>query len=164
MSCSQENGSLIFPTVGLVWQGRSHQIWTDQVGSAPARMIYPRGIWGHAPPGKFLNLGARLLLRPILGQYDASRRPNDSVFLINAILPIALYTTGVSFPIQFAYRLKATPFAGEACETNCSPVRTKSCWKTRGTVLLHCSQPSCKFQHGTYVFRGVVWVSAKQWR
>ena len=78
-------------------------------------------------------------------------------FHMNAILPIALYT----FPIQFAYRPKAT---GEACETNCYLVKTESCWKICGTVLLHCSQPSCKFQHGTYVFRGIAWASAKQWR
>ena len=66
-------------------------------------------------------------------------------FHMNAILPIASYTNGVSFPIQFACRSKATPFAGEACETN---LRTESCWKTHGTVLLHCSQPSRKFQTG----------------
>ena len=61
-------------------QGHSHQIWSDWVGSVCTKMPYPRGAWGHAPPGKFWNLGAmRLLLRPILGQYDASRRPNDRV-------------------------------------------------------------------------------------
>ena len=85
-------------------------------------------------------------------------------FHINAILPIVLYTNGVSLPIQFAYRPKATPFAGEACETNRSLVRTESCWKTRRTVLLHCSQPSRKFQHGAHVLRGIAWASAKQWR
>ena len=61
-------------------QGRSHQIWSDQVGSACIRMLYRRGAWGHASPGKFWNLGAmRLFLRPNLGQYDASRRPNNRV-------------------------------------------------------------------------------------
>ena len=60
-------------------------------------------------------------------------------FHMNAILPIASYSAGVGFPIQFAYRPKATPFAGEVCKTNCSLVRTESSWKTRGTVLLHCS-------------------------
>ena len=35
-------------------------------------------------------------------------------FHMNAILPIASYTNGVGFPIQFVYRPKATPFAGEA--------------------------------------------------
>ena len=51
-------------------------------------------------------------------------------FHMNAILPIVSYTTGVGFPIQFAYRPKATPFAGEACETSYrSLVRTESCWK-----------------------------------
>ena len=48
---------------------------------------------------------------------------------MNAILPIASYNTGVGFPIRFAYRPKATPFAGEACETNHSLVGTESCWK-----------------------------------
>ena len=74
---------------------------------------------------------------------------------MNAILLIASYTNGASFLIQFAYRPKATPFAGEACVTNHSLVRMESCWKTRGTVLLHCSQASCNFQHGTHVLRGV---------
>ena len=73
-------------------------------------------------------------------------------FHMKAILPIASYTNGVSFPIQFAYRPKATPFAGEPCETNHYLVRMETCWKTRGTVLLHCLQPSCKFQHGTMCF------------
>ena len=82
---------------------------------------------------------------------------------MNVILPIASYTNGVGIPIQFAYWPKATPFAGEASETNRSLVRMKSCWKNRGTVLLHCLQPSRKFQHGTYVLWGVAWVSAKQW-
>jgi len=67
---------------------------------------------------------------------------------MNATLPIASYTNGVGFPIQFAYRPKATPFTGEACKTNHSLVKTESCWKTCGTVLLHCSQQSRKFQHG----------------
>ena len=48
-------------------------------------------------------------------------------FQMNVILPIASYTIGVGFLIQFAYRLKATHFAGEAYETNRSLVRTESC-------------------------------------
>ena len=48
---------------------------------------------------------------------------------MNVILTIALCSTGVGFPIQFAYRPKATPFAGEACETNRSLVRMESRWK-----------------------------------
>ena len=55
-------------------------------------------------------------------------------FHVNAILPIASYSAGVSFLIQVAYRLKATPFTGEVCETDRSLVRMESCWKTRGTV------------------------------
>ena len=34
------------------YQGRCHQVWSDQVGSAPTRTLYARGAWGHAPPGK----------------------------------------------------------------------------------------------------------------
>ena len=96
------------------------------------------GAWGHAPPGKFSNLGAmRLLLRLILGQYDTSRRPNDRVSH-ECHFAHWVYTKGASLLIQFAYRLKATPFAGEVCETNHLLVKMESCWKTRGTVLLHC--------------------------
>ena len=50
-------------------------------------------------------------------------------FQMNAILPIASYSTGVGLPIQFAYRPKATPFAGEACETKRLVARMESCWK-----------------------------------
>ena len=46
----------------------------------------------------------RLLLRPILGHL----RGKTTEFHMNAILPIVSYTAnGVSFLIQFAYRLKA---------------------------------------------------------
>ena len=39
-----------------------------------------RGVCGYAPPGNFCNLKAmRLLLRPFMGQYDASQRPDDRV-------------------------------------------------------------------------------------
>ena len=38
------------------------------------------GAWGHAPPEIFWNSGImRLLLRPFLGQYNASWRPDDKV-------------------------------------------------------------------------------------
>ena len=76
-------------------------------------------------------------------------RGQTTQFHMNAILPIVSYTNGVGFPIQFAYWPKATPFAGKVCETNRSLVRTESCWKTRGTVLLHCSQP-CISQVSTW--------------
>ena len=36
-------------------------------------------------------------------------------FHMNVILTIASYSTGVGFSLQFAYRPKAAPFAGEAC-------------------------------------------------
>ena len=93
-----------------------------------AQERYTVGGSGGMVPQKILG-AMRLLLRPILGQYDASRR-STTEFHTNVILPIALYTNGVGFPIQFAYRPKATPFAGEACETNRSLVRMESCWKT----------------------------------
>ena len=80
---------------------------------------------------------------------------------MNAILPIASYTTGVGFPIQFTYRPKATPFAGEACETNRSLIRMKSCRKEGSqnssvTLFAAISQVS-------YVLQGIAWASAKQW-
>ena len=73
-------------------------------------------------------------------------------------LPIASYTsTGVGFPIRFAYLSKATPFAVEACETNhlykWKVVGRKTLW----TALSHCSWPSCKFQLGTCVLGGIAW-------
>ena len=37
-------------------------------------------------------------------------------FHMNVILPIASYSTGCGFPIQFAYRPKATPFASETID------------------------------------------------
>ena len=77
---------------------------------------------------------------------------------MNAILPIASYTTGVGFPIQFAYWPKATPFAGEGCKTNLSFARMKSCWKKD---VWNSSVASRKFQHGTYVLQSIAWESAR---
>ena len=67
----------------------------------------------------------RLLLRPILGQYDASWRPNDRV----------------SHECHSAH-----------CVVHqwCRLSDGVGLWKTRRTVLLHCSQSSRKFQHGVY--------------
>ena len=137
-----------------VHQGRSHQIWSDQVDSARVRALYPRGAWGHAPPGKLWNLWAmRLLLRPILSP-SMLLGDQTTEFHLNAILHIASYTNGVGFPIQFAYQPKATPIAGEACETN----------RKNGKLLEDSRNSSVEFQHGTYALRGVAWASAKQWR
>ena len=114
-------------------QGHSHQIWSGQVRSVCARMLYPRRVWGHALSIKFLPM--RLHLRPFLGQYDASQRPEGRVsheYL--HFLPIVLYTISVGFLIQFVYRPKATPFADEACKTNCSLVRTES-WRNSSVAL-----------------------------
>ena len=61
-----------------------------------------RRVWGHALPENFWNLEAmRLLLRQFLGQYDASRRPDDRVHMYEYLpfLPIASYNTGFGFPI-----------------------------------------------------------------
>jgi len=88
-------------------------------------------------------------------------RDQTTEFHMNAILPIASYTTGVGFPIQFAYRSKAAPFTGEACETNHSFVRTESCWKkdsrnssvaliaaiSQGSTWYLCASGSCLGVH-----------------
>ena len=55
----------------------------------------------------------RLLLRPHLGQCDASRRPDDRVEYLSA--HCVVYSTGLAFR-------SATSFADEACETNRSLV------------------------------------------
>ena len=89
-------------------------------------------------------------------------------FHMNVILTIALYSTGVGFPVQFAYCPKATPFAGEACETNCSLVRMESRWKEDSrkfclTVCSHLASFNALPMTG-YVLRGVAWASAEQKR
>ena len=83
------------------------------------------GSGGMLPHKNFLNLGAmRLLLRPFLDQYDASRRPDDRVSHECHSAHCVILCWCHVYPIQFAYRPKATPFAGEVCKTNCSLVRT----------------------------------------
>ena len=84
------------------------------------------------------------------GQYNASRRPvshecHSAHFVVHQWCQLSDVV---------CLSAKSHPFAGEACETNCSLVRMESCWKTYGKVLSHCSQPSHKFQHGTYVLWG----------
>lgn len=60
----------------------------------------------------------RLLLTPLIFWANTVLLGGQGTeFHINAILSIASYTTGVSFPIQFAYRPKAAPFTGEACDS-----------------------------------------------
>ena len=62
------------------YQGRSHEIWSSQVSSACVSRQQLGGSGGMPPPENFWNLEAmRLLLRPFLGQNDASRRPDDRV-------------------------------------------------------------------------------------
>ena len=57
----------------------------------------------------------KLLLKPLLSQYDDSRGGKTTEFHMNEYLPFALHT-GVGF--SDPYRSKATPFPGEACEIN----------------------------------------------
>ena len=61
-------------------QGRSHQIWSGQDSFACVSTQEVGGSGGMPPHKIFGNLEAmRLLLRPFLGQNDASRRPDDRV-------------------------------------------------------------------------------------
>ena len=69
-------------------------------------------------PGGMLA-AMRLLLRHF-GANTMLLGSKMTEFHMNPILPITSYTTGGNFPIRFAYRPKATPFA---------LVRTESCWK-----------------------------------
>ena len=68
-------------------------------------------------------------------------------FHMNAILPIALYTAFRSCCLS----AETTPFTGEACEINCSLVRTENCWKTRRAALFAAIWYLCA--------SGIVWVS-----
>ena len=96
-------------------QGRSHQIWSDWVGSARAKTPYPGGAWGACSPRKILKFrGSEIASETNFGPI----RCQTTEFHMNAILSIASYTNVVGFPILFVYLLKATPFAGEARETN----------------------------------------------
>ena len=64
----------------LVLQGRSHQIWSGQVSGVCVSAQQLGGSGGMPPQKIFWNLEAMgLLLRPFLGQNDASRRPDDRV-------------------------------------------------------------------------------------
>ena len=118
----------------MTLQGHSHQVWSGQVCTV---VLYGRGIWGHAPPEMFWNLEAmRLLLRPFLGQYNASWRPDDRVshqWIANLFAHFVKHRW-CQLPIPCAYRSKAKHFAGEACKTNHSLGR-----KTRRTALSHSS-------------------------
>ena len=83
-------------------------------------------------------------------------------FHLNAILHIASYTNGVTvgFPIQFAYQPKATPIAGEACETNRSNGKLLEDLRNSSVALFAFAAIS---QVSTWL-RGIAWASAKQWR
>ena len=110
-----------------------------------------RGVWGHGPLEIFGNLEAmRLLLRPFLGQYDASRRPDSrACFTCMTFLPNASYSTGFGFPIvrlPHPLQMRLTRLIVRLEEG-------KVVGRLR-RVLSHCSQPSRKFQH----------VTTEQWR
>ena len=115
-------------------QGRRHQIWGGQVRSVCISTLQLGGIWGHGPPEIFGNLEVMtLLLRLFLGQYDASRKPHNRVWI---------FTLSAHCVVQHWFRLsdrslisQATPFADEACETNRSLGRRISCWKTRKSTF-----------------------------
>ena len=105
-----------------------------------------REVWRHAPPSfptlKFLELSTvRLLLRPFSGQNNASQWPDNQVFHTHCTVQHQFWLSNCSLISQ------ATLFVNEACEINCLLGRTESCWE--GDTHLHCSQPSCKFQHVT---------------
>ena len=82
-------------------QGRSHKIWSGQVSGACVSTQQLGGSGGMPPPDNFWNLEAmRLLLRPFLGQNDASRRQSFTCMNIYPFCPlrhIALH--GFGFPI-----------------------------------------------------------------
>ena len=69
--------------------------------------------------------GYEIVSETIFGQYDASRRPDDSFTCMNIYmyeyltLSTALYSTGFSFLI-ICLSCKTHPLADEACDTNCS--------------------------------------------
>ena len=95
-------------------QGRSHQVWSGHVPSAYV--------------SRYAHLEAmRLLLKPVLGQYDASQRPDVLAFQ------------------SFTNLASHAPFADGACDTI---IVNRKCFegKTWKTFFLHCSQSSHKFQ------------------
>ena len=70
-----------------------------------------------------------------------------------------------AFRVRFAYQSKATPFVGEACETNHSQVRTESCCEKQSpnssvTLLAAIMQVStwllCAWGHRVGVRRAMV--------
>ena len=91
-----------------------------------------RGVWGHAPPENFWNLEAmKLLLRPFLGQNNASRRPETEFYMHEHLpfLPVAPYSTAWFRLSDRSLISQATPFADR------SVGRTENCWKTRSFAL-----------------------------
>ena len=125
----------------------------------------PRGVWGHVPPQNFLKFrGYEIASETILAQYDASRRPDHRISHECDSAHCVVHQW-CRLPIQFAYRPKATPFAGEACETSYrSLVRKESCWKEDSRNSSVALFAAISHKHGTYVLRGVAWASAEQWR
>ena len=54
----------------LAIQDRSHQIWSNQVGSVCTKMLYPRGVWGHAP----YEIASETIFGPIRCFLEARRQ------------------------------------------------------------------------------------------
>ena len=90
-------------------QGRSHQIWGGQVRGGQVRSAYigtlRLGGSGGWSSGKFWNLEIMTLhLRPFLGKYDASRRPDDMaefhMYEYLLFLPIASYSNSSAFRLS----------------------------------------------------------------
>ena len=116
---------------------------------------YTVGVWGHAPPPKFFNLGAvRFLLRPFLGQYDAFQRPNNRVLQKEYLpfLPIVSYSMvsafrSVCFSVKshtlYRWGLQNLPFA------------YKNEKLLEGRLA---EQFCCKLQHDSYLCFGVLHV------
>ena len=106
----------------LAIQDRSHQIWSNQVGSVCTKMLYPRGVWGHAP--------YEIASETIFWANTMLFGGQTTEFHMNAILPIASYTNGVDFRCSLLIGRKPHPLQVKLCETSYhSLVTTESCWK-----------------------------------
>ena len=76
--CSTPHASTALLMATELLQGRSHQVWSDQVGSARARTLYRRGVC-MLPQENLKFRSYEIASETTFGQYDASRRPNDRV-------------------------------------------------------------------------------------
>ena len=99
-------------------------------------------------PTKFrgYEIASETIFEPIRC-FSEARRQSFREFHMNAILSIGSFTNGV----QSSLLIGRKPHPSQANFARLI-VTTESCWKTCGTVLSHCLQSSCKFQHGTMCF------------